>query len=73
MALIRKHVNNNPRLTVGVPVRSTVLRRAGEVEDDELGLVGLVDDHLVEADGRVHPAHVRRLVSEAEQTEVRSI
>ena len=52
-------------LTVGVPVWSDVLGRAGQVEDDELGLVRLVDDDLVEADSRVHPPHVRRLVSAA--------
>ena len=51
-------------LTVGVPVGSDVLWRAGEVEDDELGLVRLVDDDLVEAHRRVHPPHVRRLVPE---------
>ena len=51
-------------LTVGIPVGSDVLWRAGEVEDDELGLVRLVDDDLVEAHRRVHPPHIRRLVPE---------
>ena len=59
-------------LTVGVPVWSDVLGRAGQVEDDQLGLVRLVHDLLVEADSRVHPAHVRRLVS-ARGTAIRLI
>ena len=60
-----------PLLTVGIPVGSDVLWRAGQVEDDQLGFVRLVDDDLVEADSRVHPAHVGRLVSAKGRVEVR--
>ena len=52
------------QLTAGVLVRSDGLRRAGQVEYDEFGLVRLVHDDFVQAHGRVHATDVGRLVPE---------
>ena len=70
---LSKYVLPLEALTVGIPVWSDVLWRAGEVEDDKLGLVRLVDDDLVEAHRRVHPPHVRRLVPEKGRRETDAI
>ena len=49
-------------LTARVLVRSDGLWRAGQVEDDELGLVRLVDDDLVQPHRSVHATDVGGLV-----------
>lgn len=41
-----------------VLVSFRVLGRPGHVEEDQPGIMGFVDDHLVEFNGGVHPPHI---------------
>jgi hypothetical protein len=46
-------------LTARILIRSNSFWRTGQVEDDQLGFVGLGYNHLVEFDGRMHSTNVR--------------
>ena len=58
-------------LTACIPVRPDGLGRAGQVEDDQLGLVGLAHDDLVQADRRVHATDVGGLPAAKNKRHVR--
>lgn len=53
---LRQHLQELHVVALGL--RPGGLGGAGQVDDHQLGVVGLVHDHLVEFDGRVHPSHV---------------
>lgn len=45
-------------LTVTLALQSSVTRRTGQIQDDQLRVVRLVDNHLVQLDGGVHAPNV---------------
>ncbi len=67
MCIYYKYVPHQSQDTVLVSLR--VLGRPGHVEEDQPGIMGFIDDHLVEFDGGVHPPHVGMIsVTETRQT-----
>lgn len=45
-------------LTVALALQSSVTRRTGQIQDDQLGVVRFVDNHLIQFDGGVHTPNV---------------
>ena len=54
-----EYINSKNVLTARILIRSNSFWRTGQVEDDQLGFVGLGYNHLVEFDGRMHSTNVR--------------
>ena len=52
-------INSKNVLTARILIRSYSFWRTGQVEDDQLGFMGLGYNHLVEFDGRMHSTNVR--------------